>query len=264
MLRIIDVSSNQGLINIAPIDCDAVIAKATGGTSYVNDCCDHVIQQCIQLGKPFGFYHYAHEFGHVDTPENEANFLIKNTRNYFTHGVVALDYEVAINGHNYTQDDIKWIEQFIEYVHEQTGVYCLLYISKSLVTSAGDWSNVAKIAGLWFAQYADNNPTGWNTNPWSDNKPTTPFNVVMQQYTSHGRINGYNGNLDLSLFYGDNNAWKAYANPNNISVNHPENNQVDYLTPFAKDVINGKYGDGQQRKENIFNAVQNKVNELIK
>ena len=69
MLRVIDVSSNQGLIKIAPIDCDAVIAKATGGTSYVNDCCDYVIQQCIKLGKPWGFYHYAHEFGHVDTPQ---------------------------------------------------------------------------------------------------------------------------------------------------------------------------------------------------
>ena len=264
MLRVIDVSSNQGLINIGPIDCDAVITKATGGNSYVNDCCDHVIQQCITANKPFGFYHYAHEFGHVDTAENEADFLIKNTKDYFTHGIVALDYEVAINGHNYTQQDIDWIYQFINHVYQQTGVYCLLYISKSLVTSAGDWSNVAKIAGLWFAQYADNNPTGWTTNPWSDNKPTTPFNVVMQQYTSHGRVNGYNGDLDLSLFYGDNNTWKAYANPDNISVNHPENNQVDYLTPFAQDVINGKYGDGQQRKENIYNAIQNKVNELLK
>ena len=97
MLKVIDVSSNQGLIKIAPIDCDAVIAKATGGTSYVNDCCDYVIQQCIKLGKPWGFYHYAHEFGHVDTPQKEADYFIQNTRDYFTHGIVALDYEVAIN-----------------------------------------------------------------------------------------------------------------------------------------------------------------------
>ena len=37
-LRVIDVSANQGLINIAPIDCDAVIVKGTGGDNYVNDC----------------------------------------------------------------------------------------------------------------------------------------------------------------------------------------------------------------------------------
>ena len=39
---------------------------------------------------------------------------------------------------------------------------------------------------------------------------------------------------------------------------------MDYLTAFAQDVINGKYGVGQQRKENIYNAVQNRVDELLK
>ena len=140
----------------------------------------------------------------------------------------------------------------------------MLYVSKSLITSAGDWSKVAKIAGLWYAQYADNNRTGWTNNPWSDNKSTTPFNVVMQQYTSHGRINGYNGDLDLSIFYGDYNTWKAYANPNQTVVHQPTEKTIDYLTPFAQDVINGKYGDGLQRKKNILNAVQNKVNQLLK
>ena len=268
MLKVIDVSSNQGLIKIAPIDCDAVITKATGGNNYVNDCCDYVIQQCIKLGKPFGFYHFAHEFGYVDSPEKEADFFINNTDNYFSHGIPALDYEVAINGKNYTQKDIDWIEQFINHVYQKTGVYCLLYISKSLVTSAGDWSNVANVAGLWFAQYADNNSTGWTSNPWSDNKTTDPFTVVMQQYTSHGSINGYNGDLDLSVFYGDINTWNAYVNPNQ-PIHHSNDNMkdvkpVDYLTAFAKDVINGKYGVGQQRKENIYNAIQNRVNELIK
>ena len=53
-LRVIDVSANQGLINIAPIDCDAVIVKGTGGNNYVNDCCDFVLQQCFKLNKPAG------------------------------------------------------------------------------------------------------------------------------------------------------------------------------------------------------------------
>lgn len=47
-------------------------------------------------------------------------------------------------------------------------------------------------------------------------------------------------------------------------VTKPEPKPVDYLTLFAKDVIAGKYGNGNQRKENIFNAVQQRVNELTK
>ena len=269
LLKVIDVSSNQGFIKIAPIDCDAVITKATGGNSYVNHCCDYVIQQCIKLNKPFGFYHYAHEYGKVNLPEKEADFFIKNTKNYFKRGLVVLDYEVPINGRNYTKTDINWIEQFIEYVHQKTGVYCLLYISKSLLYGTGDWSRVAKISGLWFAQYADNNRTGWTKTPWSDHKPTSPFNVVMDQYTSTGRIHGYNGNLDLSIFYGDKNTWNAYANPSKQIIHKPtektkEVKHMDYLTEFAKDVIKGKYGNGQHRKENIYNAVQKKVEQLLK
>lgn len=265
-LKVIDVSSHQGTIKIAPIDCDAVIVKATGGNSYVNPYCDDVVQQCNRLHKPFGFYHYAHEYGKVLPPATEAKFFIANTKNYFKHGLVALDYETPINGRKYTQQDIEWTEQFINYVHQKTGVYCLLYISKSLVTSAGNWSKVAKVAGLWFAQYANNNPMGWTNKPWADNKSTKPFNVVMQQFTSHGRIKGYNGNIDLSLFYGDTKTWNAYANPKQ-TITHTQGGtkvtQDEYLTAIAKDVIIGKYGNGNERKEKIYQAVQKKVNQLL-
>lgn len=269
MLRTIDVSSIQGLIKIAPLDCDAVIAKATGGNNYVNNCCDYVIQQCIKLGKPFGFYHFAHEYGQVHSPATEAQFFIDKSKNYFKKGIPILDYEVAMNGKNYTQADIDWIEQFMEYVHQNTGVYCLLYTSKDVVVHAGNWSKVAKMSGLWFAQYATNAPMGWTNKPWTDNNSTAPFNVVMQQYTSNGHIKGYNGNLDLSLFYGTRNTWNAYADPkqpnNTKTPEKPkEVAKMDYLTAFAKDVIAGKYGVGQQRKDNIYNAVQKKVDELLK
>lgn len=259
-LRIIDVSSNQGLINIAPIDCDGVITKATGGNNYVNDCCDHVLQQCYKLNKPSGFYHYAHEFGNINDPIKESDYFIDNTKDYFGKSIPILDYEVAINGRSYTDQDVQWCKQWLQHVKDKTGVTPLLYISKSVI-SATDWTPVTNlsVAG-WIAQYADNNYTGWQTDPWTDNKPFTPFNVVMYQYTSHGRINGYNGDLDLSLFYGDVNTWNKY-----ISINKPTNNtqsSIDYLTPFAKDVLSGMYGNGDQRKENIFNAVQKRVNEL--
>lgn len=36
-----------------------------------------------------------------------------------------------------------------------------------------------------------------------------------------------------------------------------------YITEFAKEVINGKYGNGAARKENIYKAVQNEVNRLL-
>ena len=35
------------------------------------------------------------------------------------------------------------------------------------------------------------------------------------------------------------------------------------ITEFAKDVLNGKYGNGDARKENIYKAVQNEVNVIL-
>lgn len=89
-LRVIDVSSNQGQINIAPIDCDAVIVKATGGNNYVNEYCDFVLQQCFKLGKPAGIYHYAHEYGNINDPITESDYFINNCKNYFGKVLVML------------------------------------------------------------------------------------------------------------------------------------------------------------------------------
>lgn len=263
MLRIIDVSSAQGLLKVKPIDCDGAMVKATGGTSYINDCCDYVVQQCIKLEKPFGVYHYAHERGRIVDAITESNYFIKHIKGYIHKGIIALDYEVAIHGSKYTNTDSKWAYDFCKNVIDKTGVIPLLYISKSLL-SACDWSKVAGLGvGLWFAQYANNTPTDWQAKPWTDSKPFKPFSVVMHQFTSHGNITGYLGSLDLNLFYGDKKAWLAYAKTNEKSK-QVKSKQADYLTPFAKDVLAGKYGDGSERKENIFNAVQKRVNDLIK
>ena len=41
------------------------------------------------------------------------------------------------------------------------------------------------------------------------------------------------------------------------------NSNGSALTDFAKDVIKGKYGNGNVRKENIYKAVQNEVNTIL-
>lgn len=210
-MRVIDVSSNQGYIKVGKINCDAVITKATGGTNYVNKCCDFVLQQCFKLKKPAGIYHFAHEYGKINNPITESNYFIHNCKNYFGKVLVALDYEVPINGRGYTQRDVKWCQKFIQNVIKRTGVIPLLYISKSLVYEC-NWLPVTRLnVGLWFAQYASNASIGWTRSPWDDGRSVKPFTTVMQQYTSHGRIRGYHGDLDLTLFYGTKTAWRKYA-----------------------------------------------------
>ena len=63
---------------------------------------------------------------------------------------------------------------------------------------------------------------------------------------------------------------KYYNYPWNYVLRYPEsnshtvNNSVDNSVKlFAKDVINGKYGNGNARKENIYKTVQSEVNNIL-
>ena len=201
----IDVSSWQTGIDISQVDCDFVITKATEGTNYINPDCDRVYQQAKSLGKCLGVYHFAKG---VD-PIAEANYFVNNVKGYIGEAILVLDYEgSAVN------NGPLWANVFMTQVYNLTGIRPMLYTSASVISSY-DWSKVrANDFGLWIAgyKYGYNTIYGYmsdiqipyNTGAWGEN-------VAMYQYTSSGRLNGYSGNLDLNVFYGDVNAWKRYA-----------------------------------------------------
>ena len=80
-------------------------------------------------------------------------------------------------------------------------------------------ADVRANCGLWVAQYTNNNPTGWQSRPWNYGK----YGEAMRQYTSNGRINGYNGPLDLNYFRGTREQWDKYANPGKSFKPTPDN-----------------------------------------
>ena len=48
------------------------------------------------------------------------------------------------------------------------------------------------------------------------------------------------------------------------TVTHtPNSSNGNAINDFARDVLKGKYGDGNTRKENIYNTVQNEVNAIL-
>ena len=55
----IDISNYQRGLDLSKVPCDFAICKATEGTSIVHDTCDPWVQQAKELGKKWGFYHFA-------------------------------------------------------------------------------------------------------------------------------------------------------------------------------------------------------------
>lgn len=221
MLRVVDEASWQEGIDNTTLDCDAVIIKATQGTGYINPICDSLYQAAKSAGKLLGIYHYA-SGGNATA---EADFFLDNIQGYIGEAMLVLDWE---SGENAQWGNQNWCKEFCDRVHARTGINPVVYVQNSAVDQVANLTD----NGLWIAQYADNNPIGWVDSPWN----TITINHIMHQYTSTGRINGWGGNLDLSLFYGDENAWRAYAGTTGQSAPTPQvQPQVQaYTQPVAQ------------------------------
>jgi GH25 family lysozyme M1 (1,4-beta-N-acetylmuramidase) len=202
----IDISNWQNGINLTSVPCDFVIIKATQGIKYVNPDCDRAYQQAKKAGKLLGVYHY---FGGND-PVKEADFFVSRIKGYIGEAILVLDWEAGENKLFNKGQEVAI--KFLDRVRELTGVKPLIYMSKSVCRNY-DWSKVvAGDYGLWMAQYANDSLTGYKDKPWTDDKGLGAFKfVAIHQYTSHGRLKGWNANLDLNIAYMNAEGWKKYA-----------------------------------------------------
>ena len=219
MLRVVDVASHQAGIVTGALDCDAVICKATEGTSYVNPYCDEHYQSAKAAGKLLGVYHYASG----GNPEAEAEFFINNVRGYLHEAILVLDWE---SGDNAAWGDSSWVARFCAHVVALTGINPMIYVQRSAAsqcTGLGDY-------GIWLAEYPDYTPRGWD----AYYPPNYSGDYAMHQFTSSGAISGWSGPLDLSLFFGDTNAWLAYAGATGQPVPAPQPQAQTYEQPSVQ------------------------------
>ena len=257
MLKGIDISKWQAGIDLSKIDTDFVICKATEGVGYTDKNCDGFYQEAKSLGKKLGVYHFARpDLG--NSAIDEADYFIKETKGYHKEAMLILDWESG------NLKDVNWAKQWLDRVYEKTGVKPVIYMSASVMSSA-DWSSVVSgDYGLWVANYGSNN--GQPQESVFNRYPLKYWTFyALWQYTSKGRLAGYNGNLDLNYFSGDKTAWDKYAggSPSTGNTSKPTEKSIDEL---AQEVIAGKYGNGDARKQALgsrYDEVQDRVNEIL-
>ena len=257
MLKGIDISKWQAGIDLSKIDTDFVICKATEGVGYTDKNCDGFYQQAKKLGKKLGVYHFARP-DLRNTAIAEADWFVRETKGYHKEAILILDWESGDLG------NVTWAKQWLDRVYQKTGVKPVIYMSASVMSSY-NWSSVANADyGLWVANYGSNNGTAQES--VFDRYPLKHWSFyALWQYTSVGRLSGYNGNLDLNYFSGDKEAWDKYAGgkPSTSTPSKPTEKTVDEL---AKEVIQGKYGNGDDRKKALgdrYEEVQARVNEIL-
>lgn len=233
MLTGIDISSHQKDDSVID-NQEFVIIKATEGNGYKNERFDAQLTHAIAKGKLIGFYHYSRpDLG--NTPEAEADWFLSVVGDYVGKSVLALDHECANYG-----GWIDWVDQWLDYVIKKTGVRPLFY---TMGLYASQFKAVVQKhnVGVWTA---------------SDVDYYAGMPIVMTQSVS---------DLDHDCFYGDSEAWKAYATGGKAvteaiktapKLQEQEKQQPQYVTYTVRagDTLSGiaaKYGTTYQHLAEI-------------
>lgn len=276
----IDISAWQDTIDITKVPCDFVIVKATEGTDYKNRYFAKHCDQTVKSGKLLGAFHYANG----GDPHTEADYFIAYSKKYIGKAILVLDWE-GQNNPQFGRSDRAWCKEWCDYVYRKTGVKPLIYIQKSAM------DNVKNLGyRLWVAQYPDYERTGYQEHPWNEGQ----YNCSIRQYTSVGRLPGYDGNLDLNKSYIDKATWRKCAaiktdsekgnskgkdtgsnsgksnDKNNKNNKNNTDSKKKSIEEIAKEVIAGKWGNGDIRKTKLtkagydYDKVQSAVNRQIK
>lgn len=204
----VDIASYQSGINPARLTTtDFVIVKFTQGTRYLNPHADRQYSEAKAAWKLLGAYHYAEG----KDAKAEAQYFVNCLGSRVGECILALDWEGKQNTAFGTGKDVTWCKTFLDEVFRLTGVRPLIYMSKS-VCRRYNWSPVAQNYPLWCAQYGSNAKTDYQYSPWTDDKGFGAWDKdTIRQYSSHGRITGYNDEIDIDLAYMSAEQWRAMA-----------------------------------------------------
>lgn len=242
MLKGCDLSVWQ---SATPAGYDFYIIKASEGVGFKDARLDQHYNAVAEMGKLYGFYHYARpDLG--NEPEAEADWFLSLVGQHAGDCLFCLDWEG--NSLNYSAD---WALRWCERVYQKTSVKPTFYCSEYPI-STGKYRSIADYnVSLWMAQYADE-PALPESSGWR--------NLTLWQYTDND--NGVDGDY----FYGDTDTWKRIC-AGTRSETTPAPKPITDALLLA--VLKGEYGNGQDRINRLNSAgydaskVQDKVNWLV-
>lgn len=234
----IDVSNWQKGINLAAVPADFAICKATEGTSYVSPDFTRQMNQAIGAGRLVGCYHYAD--GKDATAE--ADHFVSAVKAYVGKAILVLDWESQNNKTFGASNERAWIKTWCDRVKSKTGVTPFLYVSKSVMSRVQDMGY-----NLWIAQYANNRTTVYQSKPWNEGK----YACAIRQYSSRGRLDGYNGYLDLNKSYITADQWRQCASGSGGTASASTGNGS---TSSARTLKKGCTGEDVRQLQNDLNS----------
>lgn len=235
----IDVASHQGYDITGILEqmgTTNTIIKISESTSYLNPCLSAQVRQ----SNPIGFYHFAWFGGNEEEAEAEARYFLANVPTQVKY--LVLDYEDHASAS--VQANTNACLRFMQVISD-AGYTPIYYSYKPFTLDNVDYQQIlAQFPNsLWIAGYGLNDGTAnFEYFPSMDG-------IRWWQYSS----NPFDKNIVL------------LDDEDNVS----SENALKSLNTVASEVIQGLWGNGQERFNNLSNAgydaqaVQDKVNDLL-
>lgn len=187
----IDVSEHNGIINWEKVktQIDYVIIRATYGMKKVDKMAIRNIEESIRLDIPFGVYFYSYALNELQVRE-EVKLLLETIRPYkdkiFYPVIIDMEDADAYkekNGMPSNEMLINICDTACQMIGTE-GYFPMIYASKSWFDTKLKSEKLDKYA-KWIA---------W----WYDKAVFDKGIYTMWQYTSKGKIEGINGNVDIN------------------------------------------------------------------
>lgn len=244
MKKGIDISYHQGVIDFSQVKqsgIDFVILREGYGTNTDPKFTSYV-RAAKEAGIPIrGVYHFSYALN-KEQAKAEAEICVKNMQaaGLGPDVMVFFDFEydtvnhaakrgVLLNASECNLHTLVFCDQ-IKMLGYTPGVYTNLDYYKNMYDK-----ELLKKYPIWLADYSGD----------------ADIPCLYHQYTSKGSVPGIKGNVDMNFYYGE---------------DSEEKKSVDVI---ANEVINGLWGNGEERKQKLsasgwsYVEVQAKVNEIL-
>lgn len=192
----IDVSEMNGYIDwkkVADSGIKFAFIRVGGrfsvsGSIYNDSRFSYNISQAKSYGIKVGVYFFTQAINTNEAIE-EARFTINKIRSYILDLPIVIDTESVDGGGRHSSISVESRTEVVKAFCEEiikNGFAPMIYASTSWLDNKLNMSKLSKFK-VWVAQWASSVSYKGSYNCW--------------QYTSTGRVNGINGNVDMDIWY---------------------------------------------------------------
>lgn len=244
----IDISKWQGDFNMTQAKSEGVefaIIKVGGGDNslYGDKRFEENVSKCIDNHIPFGCYFYGNAKT-VKQAEDEANFCLFLLEDY--HFDLPVFYDVEGSMVNNDRNTLTQVVKTFCSIIKRNGFLAGIYASESVYNNSFNDNELSEFYH-WVAK-------------WSTHEPKLNSGNAIDLWQFGGESNLIRTNKVAGVVCDQDYCYMALSTPAS-----PPSKSVDEL---AQEVINGLWGNGEERKQRLTDAgydyqtVQNRVNEL--